>query len=325
MPTDVANSVVVITGASTGIGRASALSFARSGASVVVTSRREHVVKALARQCEDLGGRALGMAADVTDEQALHSLARRVLETFGRIDVWVNNAAVTLFARFERAPAQAFRQVIETNFFGYVHGARAVLPIFREQGSGTLINISSGVGKLGGPFISAYAASKAAIIGFSDSLRMELRDAPQIHVCAVLPASIDTPIFQHGANFMGWAAKPLRPIYDAGEVAAAVVNLVRHPRRQVVVGVSARAALIMHGIAPALTERVFAREVEKRHFQDRAVPPSEGNLFKPMHGFNQVSGGWRSTPRSERSFSNVLLGAAALGAGLLILRSLGRR
>ena len=100
------------------------------------------------------------MAADVTDEQALHSLARRVLETFGRIDVWVNNAAVTLFARFERAPAQAFRQVIETNFFGHVHGARAVLPIFREQGSGTLINISSGVGKLGGPFISAYAASK---------------------------------------------------------------------------------------------------------------------------------------------------------------------
>jgi NAD(P)-dependent dehydrogenase (short-subunit alcohol dehydrogenase family) len=167
MRREVANSVIVITGASTGIGRASALAFARAGANVVVTSRREEVLSTLAESCKNLGGTAMAIAADVTDEPAIHDLARRVVERFGRIDVWINNAAVTLFARFEQTPPEAYRRVIETNLFGYIHGARAVLPYFREQGSGMLINISSGVGKIGSPFISAYVASKFAIIGLS--------------------------------------------------------------------------------------------------------------------------------------------------------------
>ena len=196
MPREIADSVIVITGASTGIGRASALAFARAGATVVVTSRREKVLCTLAESCKNLGGRAIAIAADVTDEPAIQDLARRVIERFGRIDVWINNAAVTLFGRFEGTPPEAYRRVIETNLFGCIHGARAALPYFREQGSGILINISSGVGKIGSPFISAYAASKFAIIGLSESLRMELRGAPNIHVCTVLPGAIDTPLFQ---------------------------------------------------------------------------------------------------------------------------------
>jgi short-subunit dehydrogenase len=306
MRRQIAGSVIVITGASTGIGRASALEFARAGATVVVTSRREEVLRRLAEECEKLGGRALAIAADV------------------RIDVWINNAAVTLFARLEQAPPEAYRRVIETNLFGCIHGARAVLPYFREQGSGTLINISSGVGKIGSPFISAYVASKFAIIGFSESLRMELRDAPDIHVCTVLPAAIDTPLFQHGANFTGRAVKPIPPIYSAETVADALFQLVRHPQREIIVGGSAKLGLTMHAIAPALTEKVFAKQVAQRHFEDRPAPHSEGNLFRSME-YESVDGGWRPVAESRRFSNEALLGAAALGTGLALLIACGSR
>src|SRR5207244_7676562 len=133
-------------GASSGIGRAAALAFARRGATVVVAARRELPLRQLARECERLVGRSLAVPTDVTDEGAVQDLVCRVLETFGRIDVWVNNAAVTLFGRLEETPAEPYRRVIETNLFGTVHGVRAVLPSFREQGSGVLINVASVVG-----------------------------------------------------------------------------------------------------------------------------------------------------------------------------------
>jgi len=323
-PERIAELVIVITGASTGIGRAAALEFARAGASVVLISRRAQALRRLAEECEKLGAKALAMAADVTDEPAIKEVARQTNATFGRIDVWINNAAVTLFARLEQSPPEAYRRVIETNLFGCVHGSRAVLPYFREQGAGILINVSSGIGKMGSPFVSAYAASKFAIVGFSESLRMELHDAPNIHVCTVLPAAIDTPLFQHGANFTGRAVKPIPPVYSAEKVARALAELARHPQREIIVGASAKAGLIMHGIAPGLTEQVFAKQVERKHFDDRPVPPSEGNLFNPM-SYESTSGGWRQA-RTERRFSAALmLGAVALAASLGLLLARDRR
>jgi short-subunit dehydrogenase len=318
MPREIADSVIVITGASTGIGRASALKFAQLGATVAVTSRREDVLRRLAESCEKLGGRALAMAADVADQQAIEKLASRITETFGRIDVWINNAAVTLFGRFEDTPPDAYRRVIETNLFGCIHGARAVLPHFRERGSGILINISSGLGRIGSPFVSAYAASKFAIIGLSESLRMELQDTPDIHVCTVLPGAIDTPLFQHGANFTGRAVKPIEPIYSAEKVADALVDLVCHPRREIVVGSVAKLGLMMHAIAPELSERIYARQVEQKHFQDRPAPLSEGNLFKPMVEYGTVSGGWRARS-SSRFSSKAVLCATTMGTVLALL------
>jgi short-subunit dehydrogenase len=317
MTRQIAGSVIVITGASTGIGRAAALRFARAGAAVVIVSRREEVLRTLASDCEKLGGKALAVAADVTDQQAIQRVARQAIETFGRIDVWINNAAVTLFARFEQSPPEAYRRVIETNLFGYVHGTRAVLPYFRDQGSGILINISSGVGRIGSPFISAYVASKFAIIGLSESLRMELRDAPDIHVCTVLPAAIDTPLFQQGANFTGRAVKPMPPVYSAEKVADALVELVRRPRREIIVGAFGKLGLMLHAIAPGLAEQFFARRVEKKHFADRPEPSSEGNLFKPME-YQSISGGWRAD-RGWRFSNQALLGALAIGIGVSLL------
>lgn len=316
MARNLADSVVVITGASTGIGRATALTFARHAATVVVSGRREQVLHKLAEECERLGGRALAIPADVTDQDALKSVARQAIETFGRIDVWVNNAAVTLFARVEEAPYEAYRRVIETNLLGYIHGARAALPYFREQGSGTLINVSSIVGKIGSPYVSAYTTSKFGIVGFSKSLRMELQDAPGIHVCTVLPASIDTPLFQHAGNYMGRAVKPLEPVYTAEQVANAIVNLSRRPRREMMIGNAGRIEAFMHTLAPGLIERIYAKQVSKNHFQDHPAPESEGNLFKPMEEYETASGGWRTSQSNGRFSGSTIACAAALGIGI---------
>jgi len=264
------------------------------------------------------------VVADVTDQRAIQDLARRAVETFGRIDVWINNAAVTLFARLEEAPLEAYRRVVETDLFGCIHGTRAVLPYFREEGSGILINISSGVGKMGSPFVSAYAASKFAIVGFSESLRMELRDAPNIHVCTVLPAAIDTPLFQQGANFTGRAVRPIPPVYSAEKVARALLELVRKPRRETIVGASAKIGVMVHMIAPGLTEQVFAKEVERKHFEDRPAPRSEGNPFKSL-SYESTSGGWRGATSDRRLSNGSLLGAAAFAASLGLLLACGRR
>lgn len=319
MDRDITDSVVIITGASTGIGRASALEFAKRNATVVVTGRREHVLKRLAALCERLGGRALAIPMDVTDEQSVKSAARTVIDTYGRIDVWVNNAAVTLFSRIEEAPYDAYRKVIETNLFGYIHGARAVIPFFREQGSGTLINVASMVAKTGAPYVSAYAISKFGVMGLSDSLRMELADAPDIHVCTILPASIDTPLFQHAANYTGRAIKPVEPVYSAESVALAILRAVKYPRREIYVGNAARQAVAMHAVSPGLSERLLAKQVEKHHFQDRPASASEGNLFQPMDDYQEVGGGWRAEPLGRKTSKSALAGLAALAIGLGLL------
>jgi short-subunit dehydrogenase len=285
--------VVVITGASSGIGRASALMFARHGATVVVTARREQALRDLATECEQLGGRALAVAADVTNQEALHHVARQAIENFGRIDVWVNNAAVTLFGRLEEIPYDSCRRILETNIFGYMHGARAALPYFREQGSGTMINVSSQIGKVGSPYVGLYSTSKFAINGLSESLRMEVQDAPGIHICTVLPASIDTPLFQHGANYTGRAVKPLDPVYSPQQVATTIMNLVKHPRREVAVGNAGRQLMVMRTMAPPLAEKMVAKQVDRDHFAQRSAPPSDGNLFEPMTIWNSVGGGWQ--------------------------------
>ncbi len=274
MTRKIGDSAVIITGASSGIGRATARAFAGEGAAVVLAARREEALREVAAECEALGGRVLAVPTDVTDERAVEELARRAVENFGRIDVWVNNAAVTLFGRFEEAPPEVYRQVIETNLFGYIHGARAALPYFKEQGSGVLINVSSVVAKAGQPYTSAYVTSKFAIRGLSECLRQELilGKARDIHVCTVMPASIDTPFFQHGANYTGRAPKALNPVCDAEKVAQTIVRCARRPRREVVIGNADRMLAAQHTLSLALYDRMATRMIDRDHFQDRPAP-----------------------------------------------------
>src|SRR5215204_1850351 len=151
-----ADSVVVVTGASSGIGRGTALAFARAGAAVVLAARREEPLREAAEECRRLGARALAVATDVRVESAVERLAEQAAASFGGVDVWVNNAGVTLLGRFEDAPADLWREVVQTNFFGCVNGARAALPVLRRRGGGTLINVGSVNSRVGAPYASAY-------------------------------------------------------------------------------------------------------------------------------------------------------------------------
>lgn len=318
MKRSIKDSVVVITGASSGIGRAAALDFARQGARLVLASRGEDQLQAVANECQSLGATAMAVPTDVSNREAVEDLARRAIETFGGIDVWVNDAAVSLFARLEEAPWEDYRQVIETNLFGYIHGARAVMPHFRERGRGVLINISSMVAKTGAPFISAYAISKAAIVGLSDSLRQELTDARDIHVCTVLPASIDTPIFQHAANYTGKAVKPMNPIYDVEAVAKEIVDLAIHPRREVYVGGAGRRIGLLSRVAPGFAQRIMARQVKKDHFAKTPAEAKDGNIHRPMPEVSGTSGHWRQRSGSSKGAIIFGLAVVSIGVGALI-------
>ncbi len=317
MPRDLSDAVVVITGASSGIGRTAARLFAERGAAVVLAARREEALGAAAQECRAAGGVALVVPTDVTDERQVQRLAEHAIETFGRIDVWVNNAAVTLFGRFEETPPEAYDRVIHTNLFGYIHGGRAVLPYFREQGEGVLINVASVVGYVGQPYTSAYVTTKHAIRGWAECLRQELIDEPDIHVCTVLPPSVDTPLFQQAANYSGRTPKPMSPVYPVEAVAGAIVRLAERPQREVFVGAIGRMMTLQHALAPGLTERMMARKVEQDHFEDVPAEASAGNLFEPMPQWAAPSGNWLP-PRSGGLLAPALIaGAVVVGMPLL--------
>jgi short-subunit dehydrogenase len=319
MSPQLTGSIVVISGASSGIGRATALEFARRGANVVVAARREQALRELVTECEQLGVQALAVPTDVTNEEALNRLAHEAKERFGRIDVWVNSAGVTAFGRLEEIPMNAYRQVIETNLFGEIYGARAVLPYFREQRSGVLINMASMDGEIGAPYLSAYVASKFAVRGFSESLRQEvevLDASSRIRVCAILPATIDTPLFQHAANYSGRTPKALPPVYDVELAAKLIVDCAEKPRREVFVGSAARMMSIMHRLAPQLAERMYAHQVNQGHFKDEPAQPRAGNLFAPLPEGTGTRGGWggREKTQTRRVVGTAL---AAVSSALL--------
>ncbi|MDB5105228.1 MAG: short-chain dehydrogenase/reductase [Fibrobacteres bacterium] len=297
MPVKATDAVVVITGASSGIGKAAALEFAGQGAKMVVTSRRDEALEATASECRIRGAEALAVPADVSNEDDVREVARRALDRFGRIDVWINNAGIGAAGRFTEMPAEAFRKVIETNFFGYVYGARAALPVFRRQRRGVLINNASMVARFPEPYFTAYVASKHAILGFSGSLRQELflEGFSDVHVCTLMPAAIDTPFFQHSANYTGRAIKVPPPVYPAQKVAEAMVECAGNPRREFFVGGSALIFNLQKRLSTTLAEPALAKVVDKTHFYgDKTALPTDGSIFSPMPDGTSISGGWNN-------------------------------
>jgi short-subunit dehydrogenase len=286
--------VVVVTGASSGIGRATALACSRQGADVVAVARKGAALGSLAATCAGWEGEVRGIALDVTDEEAMETVSAGALEAFERIDAWVNNAGVYAVGSFEQTPPEAFERVLAVNLQAAVRGSRVALAQFRAQGSGVLINVSSMVAGLPGPTVSAYATSKWGLRGFSLALHAELRDEAGIDVCVVRPSSIDTPIFRQTANFSGRRVKALTPTYAPEEAARAIAGLIVRPRRELVVGRSGKALVTVRHLAPGLVDRIFARRAVDDQFDgDTPAEVTDGNLYEPDDRWDTVAGGWR--------------------------------
>ncbi len=273
--------VVVITGASSGIGRAGAIAFARKGCSLVLAARRADALEATAPLCRQAGGRALVVVTDVTKEDDVARLASEAMGVTGRIDVWVNNAGVTLFSLLEDAPFEEHRRVLETNLHGAMHGARAVVPIFRRQKHGVLINVGSVLSKIGQPFVPSYVISKFALRGMTEALRSDLADEPDVHVCTLMPYAVDTQHFESAANRIGHPARAMPPVQSPEKVAAAMVDLARRPRRELHVPRVAALGLVFHFLTPRFAERLLNHALREWHFGPSRQPPTKGNLYAP--------------------------------------------
>lgn len=321
---------VVIAGASSGIGRATALAFARRGAQVVVAARRADLLDEVAAECESLGGAALAVPTDVTDPEAVRQLAETALAQFGRIDVWINNAAAGVFGRFDEADLALSRQVVEIGLLGAMNGAHAILPVFRRQGSGVLINTCSLGSWAPVPFAAAYTAMKFGLRGFTASLRGEIGNGEDIHVCAVFPAMVDTPGFEHGANLSGRTLDPGPLLYRSEDVAATMVETARHPRGEVAVGWPARAGQIAYNLSPRTTEIVIAAVMRGLVGRAGPAPRQEGALLRPVPAGRGTSGGWldrKKLPPAgtiSKAAGLTVLGGLALLVGARVLGRPGR-
>ena len=313
--------VAVVTGASSGIGRATALALADRGAHVVLTARRDRALREVADECSARGAAVVVCAADTTDAAAVEDVARRAVDRFGRLDVWVNAAAVTAFGPFLEMPLADFRRVLDVNVMGYVHGARAALSYLRQQDSGVLVNVSSVLGAVSMPYGHGYAMSKFAVRALSGSLRQELRldGLRGVKVCTVMPASIDTPMFQNAANYTGRKVRAMPPVYSPERVARTIVGVVRLPRREVVVGPLGHALVQQAKLAPGLTERLVALYVERTHLGKEPTGPTSGNLYDPADSISDVHGGWHGSRQTALRRAGV---AAAVAGGMAVRRRL---
>ncbi|MFG1926931.1 SDR family oxidoreductase [Cryptosporangium sp. NPDC048952] len=287
MPKPIADQVVVITGASTGIGRATAAALAGQGAKVVAAARNVGALDSLVADIRSAGGDAIAVPTDVSDAAQVRALADVAENTYGRIDTWVNNAAVAIWGRIEDITDEEFERVIRVNYLGQVHGVHAALPALRRAGGGGIIGVASVESIRAVPLQAPYSASKFALLAFYDCLRIELaQDGSPISVSTVLPAAIDTPLYEHGRSKLGALPKPPPPVYAPELVADAIVRAVERPRREIPVGDSALGFYFGQRLSPALTDglmaiRLFAKKSQMYKRPDNGIDNLDKALDEP--------------------------------------------
>src|SRR3954471_21890694 len=326
----VGEQVVVVMGASSGIGRATAVRLAEKGAKVVVAARGEVGLRSLVEEIRAAGGEACAEVAEVTDPVQMQRVAQRAVTEYGRLDTWVHSAAVLLVAPFERTTPAEFQRVIDVNLMGQVHGAMAALPHLKEQG-GALIHISSMGAKRGVPLQTAYCASKHGIDGFVETLRTEVRreDLP-VSVTNVMPATINTPLFDQARTKIGVKPVAPPPIYQPDVVVDAIVYAAETPVRDLVVGGSAKALILGQKLAPRLVDALMVRVGFEAHDTGQPKPAeAPDNLYAPLDDYDTARNGFDSVALSRSFYTSlqrhplakrISLAGAALGALGLVLR-----
>lgn len=312
---------VVVTGASGGVGRATATAFGARGANVALLARGETGLAEAARDVESAGGTALPIPTDVADHQQVQAAAAKVEDSFGPIDVWVNDAFTSVFARFIDIEPAEFRRVTEVNYLGFVHGTLAALKRMLPRDAGTIVQVGSALAYRGIPLQSAYCGSKHAIQGLHDSLRCELlHEGSNVHVTMVQMPGLNTPQFDWVRSKLPKPAQPMPPIYQPEIAAKAVLHAADHPkRREYWVGGSTVATLIGNAFAAGLLDRYLARTGFAGQQVNRTVrAPGADNLYEPADADRDFTahGSFddRAKPRSVQLWASQhhgLLGAAA--------------
>jgi NAD(P)-dependent dehydrogenase (short-subunit alcohol dehydrogenase family) len=324
--------VVALTGASSGVGRATAQAFAREGATVGLIARGSEALEATASEVHSLGGRPVVLECDVADPQAVEA-ASRELAGHGSIDVWVNNAMASVFAPVWDITAEEFHRVTEVTYLGVVYGTLCALSRMREQDRGVIVQVGSALAYRGIPLQSAYCASKHAIQGFTESLRCELmHEGSNVRVTMVQLPALNTPQFDAVRTRLPRHPQPVPPIYQPEVAARAIVAASRAPaRREWWVGASTALTLLGNALAPGFADRYLARTgFGSQQTGERVQPERPDNLFKPLPGAGAAHGAFDDQAKSRSvqweltRHRRLLAGGAGIAAGLWGARRRGR-
>ena len=332
----IAVQVAVVFGASSGIGRLTALEMAKRGAKICAAARGVEGLKTLVAEIEANGGEAFYVAADVADFEQVRAVADKCAERYGRIDTWIHAAAAFLFAAVERSEPEEYRRMIEVNLLGQIYGAKAALPHLKKNG-GALIHVTSVEAIRTAPYQSAYGASKHGIHGFLQVLRVELeRDATPVVVTEIQPAAINTPIYEKGRNKMPFKMRPVPPIYHPRIVADAILYAAENPTRELVAGAAGLGVTAAERISPRLAD-LFAETVgfAGQNAGEKDTPEQfKDNLFAPVSGFDTVEGNfsdeqlmndpYTTLNTSPRLKNSLMLGAVGIVGGFLAWKLLGK-
>ena len=313
--------VIVITGASSGIGLVTAKAAARRGAGVVLAARNENDLRHATSVIRQFGGRATYAVADVADESQVDAIADTAIREFGRIDTWVNNAAVSMYGRITDLAIDDMRRQMDVNFWGQVYGSRTAVRHLRERG-GALINVGSALSDRAIPLQGGYCAAKHALKGFTDALRMELEEegAP-IAVTLVKPASVDTPFFEKARTYLGLEPQPVPPVYAPEVVAEVILHAAEYPLRELIAGGSG-AKLSAARFAPRLADLYMERWTFDSQQTDRPARGRRDNLYEPLASDGGERGrNWDGHTRESSLYTRAALrpqATALIVAGLAL-------
>jgi short-subunit dehydrogenase len=284
--------VVVITGASSGIGRETAMRFAQKGATVVIAARNQLALEQVRDDIRSMGGEVHIVVTDVADPEQVEALAAEAFNFYGRIDTWVNDASVALYGTVAQTSVEEIDQVIRVNLMGVVHGVKAVLPYMRRQGYGTIINVGSVISWVAMPLQAAYSAAKQGVKGFTDALRLELQhEQANINVTLVMPAGINTPFFNHARSKLGVKPMPIPPVYRPEMVADAIITAAEKYRRDVYAGGASWMFVMLERLSPALMDRILlAGDMGFRLQKTNEIDDGRDNLYEPNTETGRIHG-----------------------------------